>query len=162
MEALTQYQKQFATDNHDLIYRFLNRHKLGDDYYDTAALALCKAVCAYDAERSCFTTFAYSCMKNEIASLMSKDIKQAYLYYEDCDPLGKPFIESISSGANVFDNVVVNEFFSYLCDTEKKVLFYLMNGMSEYDISEILSCTQQYISKIRRRIQSKWTEYKSL
>lgn len=162
MRTLTERQKQLVTDNHGLIYKFLNYYKLGDDYYDVAALALCKAACSYDTREACFATFAYCCMKNEVLSQMSKDNKQSYSHYDDCDSFGNPFIESLPSKANVFNNVVIREFSDCLCDAEKMILFYLMNNLNECDLSEILSCTQQYISKIRKRIQSKWTEYKSL
>lgn len=161
-KTLTERQKQLVIDNHGLIYKFLNYYKLGDDYYDIAALALCKAACGYDAREACFVTFAYCCMKNEVLFQMSKDNKQSYLYYDDCDSFGNPFIESLPSKTNVFNSVVVREFCGHLCDVEKMILFYLINNLNERDLSEMLSCTQQYISKIRKGIQSKWAEYKSL
>ena len=41
---MTDYQKQLVTDNHNLIYRFLQKEKLNmEDWYDLAAIGMCKA-----------------------------------------------------------------------------------------------------------------------
>lgn len=41
---MTDYQRQLVTDNHNLIYRFLQKEKLNmEDWYDLAAIGMCKA-----------------------------------------------------------------------------------------------------------------------
>lgn len=41
---MTEYQKQLVTDNHNLIYRFLQKEKLNmEDWYDLVAIGMCKA-----------------------------------------------------------------------------------------------------------------------
>lgn len=68
---LTETQRQLAGENHNLIYAFLHEKNLSiDDWYDTAAIGLCKAAGAYDPSRGKFTTIAYRCMYHEVCKEM--------------------------------------------------------------------------------------------
>ena len=41
---MTEYQKQLVIENHNLIYRFLQKEKLNmEDWYDLSAIGMCKA-----------------------------------------------------------------------------------------------------------------------
>ncbi len=63
---LTQQQQQLVEDNHKLIYFYLYRNSLSvDEFYDVAAIGLCKAAITYNGQTK-FSTYAYSCIKCEI------------------------------------------------------------------------------------------------
>lgn len=69
---LTQVQQQFAAENHDLIYAFLNRGGLPvSEYYDVAALGFLHAVQRYLTQpwlkKYAFPTIAWQAMGREIA-----------------------------------------------------------------------------------------------
>ena len=71
--ALTNEQRQFAADNHNLIYRFL--HERGwavGEYYDIAALGYLSAVVRYltrpELRQYSFSTVAWRSMERGIAS----------------------------------------------------------------------------------------------
>ena len=54
---MTDYQKQLVTDNHNLIYRFLQKEKLNmEDWYDLAAIGMCKAAKTFNEGTSKFST----------------------------------------------------------------------------------------------------------
>ncbi len=70
---LTEEQRRFAAENHDLVYRFL--HWKGwavGEYYDIAALGYLSAVWRYHAKselrRYAFSTVAWQSMEQSIAS----------------------------------------------------------------------------------------------
>lgn len=65
--TLTDEERDLVTNNHNLIYSYLNKYKLSDDYYDLCALGLCRAAHFYEPERGKFSTFAFLCMSNVIS-----------------------------------------------------------------------------------------------
>lgn len=76
---LTSAQQKLVEDNHNLIYSFLNSQHLPHiDYYDIAAIGLCKAAIHYDQSRSkqtAFSTYAYRVMYNEIKQQWCREQK---------------------------------------------------------------------------------------
>ena len=65
--TLTDEERDLVTNNHNLIYSYLNKYKLSDDYYDLCALGLCRAAHFYEPERGKFSSFAFLCMSNVIS-----------------------------------------------------------------------------------------------
>ena len=62
---MTDYQKQSVTDNHNLIYRFLQKETLNlEDWYDLAAIGMCKAAKTFNEGTSEFSAYAFKCMFN--------------------------------------------------------------------------------------------------
>lgn len=50
---LTQQQQHLVEDNHKLIYFYLYRNSLSvDEFYDVAAIGLCKAAITYNGQQS--------------------------------------------------------------------------------------------------------------
>lgn len=69
---LTQQQQQLVEDNHKLIYFYLYRNSLSvDEFYDVAAIGLCKAAITYNGQTK-FSTYAYACIKCEIFNEMHR------------------------------------------------------------------------------------------
>lgn len=71
MKKLTAIERQFATDNHNLIYHYLHDKDLSiEDYYGAAADGLILATMAYKRkpelhDNYAFSTIAYKYMKCE-------------------------------------------------------------------------------------------------
>lgn len=70
---MTKEQEQLVTDNHNLIYFFLNKwgkileYSDMTDYYDICAIGLCKAAITYDSSKDVkFATYAAICIENAI------------------------------------------------------------------------------------------------
>ena len=72
LRPFTKEEQQFAEENHDLVYAFLNEKKLSEDEYDDvivfgylrAVQEYCKNPAKY---RNVFSTFAWKCMQNTLA-----------------------------------------------------------------------------------------------
>ena len=57
---MTKEQQKLVEENHGLIYSFLAKHNLPiEEYYDLAAIGLCKASITYQNETT-FSTYAGS------------------------------------------------------------------------------------------------------
>ena len=72
LRPFTKEEQQFAEDNHDLVYAFLNEKKLSEDeYYDVVVFGYLRAVQEYCKNpvkyRNIFSTFAWKCMHNTLA-----------------------------------------------------------------------------------------------
>ena len=66
---MTDEQRKLIEDNHNLIYSFLYKYHLEvNEYYDLAAIGLCKAAMTYDSEKASFYTYAYKCMFTSVFS----------------------------------------------------------------------------------------------
>lgn len=76
---MTQQQRQTLIEkNHNLIYAFLKHMRLpADDYYDLAAIGLCRAADTYAEEvLTTFSTYAFRCMYHEAISYWRKEEKR--------------------------------------------------------------------------------------
>lgn len=65
--TLTEEERDLVTNNHNLIYSYLNKYNLSEDYYDLCAIGLCRAAHFYEPEKGKFSTFAFLCMSNVIS-----------------------------------------------------------------------------------------------
>ena len=64
---MTKEQQKLIEDNHNLIYGVLKEYNLDrEDWYDIAAIGLCKAAISYDNSIGEFSTLAYRYIHNEI------------------------------------------------------------------------------------------------
>ena len=64
--TLTDEERELVTNNHNLIYSYLNKFHLTDDYYDLCAIGLCRAAHFYKPENGKFSVYAFVCMSNII------------------------------------------------------------------------------------------------
>lgn len=96
---MTEAQRQFAAENHDLIYSFLQERALDLDSYDAAAFGYLRAVQRYLTEprlrRYRFSTVAWWAMRQSITAFRraeerQKESEQRYWEQRQLpDPIGK-------------------------------------------------------------------------
>ena len=92
---MTEEQKLLVENNHNLIYFMI--HKMNEsveEYYDLAAIALCKAAISYQSDNGSFSNYACRCIRNEIlldhrARMMPKRWMNEYLISYDARRLFK-------------------------------------------------------------------------
>ena len=108
---LSSEQCQLVEDNYYLIYWFLKKHQLSiDEYYDVAAIGLCKVAKLYDPQRGFkFATFAYAVMLNEFRMAKRKTEKSVvpYIHFEDT-PIGAQdatYANIIADETDYFENI---------------------------------------------------------
>lgn len=170
---MTKFEQQLATDNHNLIYGFINRYKLDlEEYYGILALALCKAAQHYDKIKGSFSTVVYTFMINAVKNHIK--IKNRYkisLVYLDAD-----YTDSNDDNENLFDVIMSNNLnlddkvegkeisqilLSMLSDKEKQIVIDRVNGLSEEQIAIKMGCTQQNIHAWIQKIRGKWNKFYS-
>lgn len=81
LRPLTEEQRQFAGDNHDLIYSFLQEQKLDTNrYYDVAVFGYLRAVERYLTEprlrRYQFSTVAWRAMRQSVVSFYRSEVRR--------------------------------------------------------------------------------------
>jgi RNA polymerase sigma factor (sigma-70 family) len=96
-KKLTAAQRQFAAENHDLIYTFLNAKRLPeDDFYDIAVFGYLHAVRIYFekpglSSKYAFSTIAWNAMRTSISDYYQKQARlkrQAIVIdFDNCEAL---------------------------------------------------------------------------
>lgn len=76
-EPLTEQQKAFANQHHDLIFKFMTAKKLTMEWYDILAIGYLKAVKKWfkreDLHQYCFSTIAFYKMRREVGNEREKE-----------------------------------------------------------------------------------------
>lgn len=168
MKRLNDEQRQFVTENHNLIYSFLNSNNLDiEEWYDLAAIGLCKAALNYNGEIAKFSTFAYKCMWNQVhiemrrQSAIRRADDNAVLYYDamfECNDDGDEatFLSLIpdlkhDTGKQATIRMALYELFSLASDKEREVLNLLCKGYKQIEIAKWLGHSQAYVSRIQQK-----------
>lgn len=169
---MTEKQKQLAAENHKLIFSFLNKHNYDEEeFYDLAAIGLCKAARCYNDSMGAFSTLAYKCMFNEIAryyKLQGAARKipsnlighfDAKVHCEDGYDIGE--IWDILDHGNSFEDDLIFELCvetvrKRLTDKDKLVFDMLLEGYTTREIGKAAGCSNVNVTNIRRKMCDKF------
>ena len=169
---MNEKQRQLAAENHNLIYSFLIKHGYDyEDFYDVAAIGLCKAAMTYKKSIGMFSTYAYTCMLNEIRhyfkiqdaqrripkNLISHYNKKTYT------ESGKEIGEALDYMAcyDCFENDVIFELCvekvkERMSDRDKLIFDMLLDGYTTREIGKAAGCSCVHITNIRRNMRGKF------
>lgn len=155
-------------ENHNLIYTFLQKYHLSiEDYYDLAAIGLCKAGSKFDDSKSKFSTYAYKCMfttvfteiRDRKAEKRIQDHQIVYYQAEFDDSNGgdmSAFMNYIPSKENVEENVlseiIFEEYMSKLKERDKQIFILFSKGYKQREIGKIVGCSQAQVSRVRQKL----------
>ena len=167
---MTLKQEKLVEENHNLIFSFLKKYKLDiDDFYDLAAIGLCKAVLNYSDKISNFSTYAYTCMYTEVMMELRKNSqkktipKEKILYYNaetSNNDDTTEYINFIPAKENVeedvISNVIFNLFRNSLHEKSKYIFDLLVNEYSIKEIAEITGTSKQNVSRVRINMKNKF------
>ena len=115
---MTEEQKDFITQNHNLIYSFLKYYKLPEEeFYDLAAIGLCNSVKTgyYNKDLGNFSTYAYKCMLNEVNTARNKERRGKRIPREQIISLDEKISEAET-------NNDLMHMLKYIDDTEKQAI----------------------------------------
>lgn len=143
-----------------------------EEWYDIAAIGLCKAANTYNNDKSEFSTYAYKCMyttiimekrkenamrtipqnqivyyENQVNESSKDNDTSTFLNYIPC----KQDIENETISALSLENIE-NE----LVGNKKKVFLLLREGYTQCEISKIIGISKQRVSKIKQEITEKY------
>ena len=171
---MTDEQRQLITDNHNLIFSFLQRYNLDEeDFYDVAAIGLCRAAMTYKADIAKFSTYAYRCMlttvnnefkgKNRVKRIPEELIVSYNVECcaEDGDEISE-FIDIFPSDVDIEKEVLlltqIKEYLNGLTDRERLIFQLIIDGYTMREIAKMMGCSHQNISRIRLGIIRKLSE----
>lgn len=170
MKKLTDDQRRFATENHNLIYKFLAIRNLSvDEFYDIVAIAYVKAVASFDPEKASFSTYAFYVMENEIKHEHRKQIAKSRigqfstlsldsaLQNTDGDEFDFYSLTSDKTWEHWEDAIETMIVVNSLSDKEKKMIQLKLLGKDQTEIGEELGLSQSYISRLLRKIKQNIT-----
>lgn len=138
-----------------------------EDYYDLAAIGLCKAGSKFDDSKSKFSTYAYKCMfttvfaeaRNKKAEKRIPDHQIVYYQAEFDDSNGgdtSTFVNYIPSKENVEESVlseiIFEEYMSKLKDRDKQIFILFSEGYKQGEIGKIVGCSQAQVSRVRKKL----------
>lgn len=143
-----------------------------EEWYDLAAIGLCKAANTYNNNKSRFSTYAYKCMYTTI--IMEKRKENAMriipqnqiVYYENqVNESSKEndtstFLNYIPSKQNIENETIstlsLENIENELAGNKRKVFLLLREGYAQCEISEIIGISKQRVSKIKQEIVEKY------
>ncbi len=159
MEPLNEKEKALVELHHNLIYTFLRKFKLSEEeFYDVAAMGLIKAVRKYREEVSNFSTFAFICMKTELAHNLQMRKAKRHI------PCGQ--LVSMESGkvrlwvrdrtkedveGQAVSSLVVQEILSEMTQTERGILQLMFEGDTIVEAAKKTGFSRAYIGKVRKQ-----------
>lgn len=163
---MTDEQSRLIEENHNLIYSFLNKYHLDiEEYYDLAAIGLCKAAMSFEHGKASFSTYAYKCMFTSVFSEIrarcagNRIPEEQILYYQketDSNGDSLSFIDYIASKENieedVLSDIMIDDYIRNLKDREKQVFILFTQGHNQCEIGNILGISQSFVSRIKKKI----------
>lgn len=170
---LNDMQKKMVEDNHNLIYSFLLKHKLNiEEWYDIAAIGLCKAARCYDGSTE-FSTLAYTAMFYEVCKVIRgrkarKRLSNQFIHVSmndivyQYDKLEITYNEYIPSSANTegmaLGKVWVEWFISDASLPVLKVLYYRLKGNTYREVGKKIGVTASRCSHLMREIGERYND----
>lgn len=155
MRPLTEEQKIFAEENHNLIYSFLSKHGLSiEDWYDIAAIGYVMAVAAFDGNKAAFSSYAYLCMLSHVRQEMRKSRsvrRSAAVVSLNSPALGTENMEVgdlIAAKDDLFSELLTREtLLSGATERQKQILILSFFGYKQREIASKLNLSQAHISR---------------
>lgn len=159
MEKLTDIERQFATDNHNLIYKYLHEHSFCiEDYYGTAADGFLKAVMAYIRKPDLhdnyqFSTLACKYMKREISNQMKvekaakRTMPEPLLSYEEVAEM------QYNTMADMLGNLIGDAMLNQMDKRQQDICILKLGGFNNTEICKILEIPSSSFYKEMSRIK---------
>lgn len=157
--TLTDEERELVTNNHNLIYSYLNKFHLPDDYYDLCAIGLCRAAHFYKPENGKFSVFAFTCMSNIISMEWRKVQRQVRttvsLNDTVCNEEQAPInLDSIIPDPR--DDYAASDIYTqihYICKDDPVFLKIAHLHIQGYSAVAISRMTNTKVHTVRRRIK---------
>lgn len=166
-------QRDLVEKNHNRIYYAIHKMRLSiDEYYDVAAIGLCKAAINFNPEKGMFSTYACTIISNEIKIVFRKNTRKGAIpnenlvyYFDKVYGNDEKETEKINliPDPKDFENDILSEMkitevMNNLSDRELLVIRLICSGYTQTEIGKIIGVTQTQICRIRKRIIKKIKE----
>lgn len=168
---LTQEQQEMVEKNHNLIYKFMHKHKVSPDYYGSAALGLCKAAMHYDPSfGTTFSTYAFKAMLQQY--LTDKKVESKHVHNLSLDK------DSVDDGNTTVKDLLMDKIMHFNLEEilyiewllkllplfDLKVVLYRLKGYTMQEIGDIMGCSKQavfnHLAIIKQAVQDNRKSYR--
>lgn len=172
MREITDEQRKLVEENHNLIYSFLQKNQFTiDEYYDVAAIGLCKAAMNFDSKKGySFTTYAYKVMfsevlidkrkKRKVSSIPEHQLVYYYTEMENNNGDSCLYLNYIPAKEDVENDAILmttfKKFLKSLPSKDKQIILLLSNGYKQREVAKLLGYSQEHISRIKSKLADKW------
>ena len=157
-------------DDIKLIYFTINKLRLGymqDEIIDVAYIGYTRALNTYNEEKGSFSTYAYTCIKNEIGhylAMKNNDVRKAnndvlsLNYVADDNDNDNELIDLIKDDYDLESNTTNKILVEEICKVAKEVLtdkqYKVFNlcyviGYKDYETAKILGVSRERIRQIK-------------
>lgn len=176
------YEKQdkLITDNLKFVYYIVHKYFSNcgieyDDLFQVGCIGLIKAANNFDESKKIkFTSFAATCITNEIRMLLRKNKNHiseisidAEIKNGDDDNSKITFEDQLPDKVDIEEEIIskselnnIKNFISFLPDREQEIIKARIQGERQDKIKDKLNLSQSYISRIIKRIGTKYKNYK--
>lgn len=159
------YQK-LVEDNHKLIYGFMHKYHLSEDWYGELAVGLCKAARVYDESMGVkFSSLAYRSMKNMMLmrfrdeGKLVKTVSLDALVAEDARDSFDCFVSGRTDRIEAADEIA---YFDWIIENAKlrdlEIILRRLDGQKDAEIAADYDLTRAWVSKrlviLRERVKS--------
>lgn len=165
--TMTPEQQLLAEKNHNLIYTFMQSHNLSlnavEDWYGVVAIGLCRAAMTFDPTKGCeFSTFAYTCMENEVRREIRDrhNDASAVVSLDETIPGADEtlYVDTVSDGSDftlaMEQSDILSRAFRGLTDSQQKIIRLVFGqGYTGVEVARKLGISPQYISQVCRRFR---------
>ena len=156
LEPLTDFERKFATENHNLVYGFLNRYRYSlENYYDVAIFGFLKAVQIYNRREDLRNNYAFpfisqQYMRSEIGNYFRSETAKKRKPAETIISLDAEYSETenlynciwVIGGKSPESEMMamerMAEMLSSLSDTQRKIAELKVDGYSSKEIYSAL------------------------
>lgn len=170
--VLSDVERRFASEHHQLIYGFLNKHALAEDeYYGVAALGFLRAVHNYltkaELRRFSFSTIAYRAMSQSVSQYRRSLKRQTGL----ADALsldtggidGRPLSTGLSAAeraayTELEENLLLHALITKLPLGHSEVVRLRLLGYGIHEIAQRQAVSDKTMRKLLRQIREVFVE----
>ena len=156
MEPLTDFERKFSTENHNLVYDFLHKNGYSlENYYDVAVFGYLKAVQIYNRREDLRNKYAFpfisqQYMRSEIGNhFRMEDAKKRKPFgimvsldaeYSEKENLYNciSVVSGKSPESEILETERLAEFLNALSDTQRKIAELKVDGYSSKEIYSVL------------------------
>lgn len=169
LEPLTEFERKFATENHNLVYGFLNRYGYNlENYYDVAIFGFLKAVQIYNRSENLRNKYAFpfisqQYMRSEIGNYLRTEEAKKRKPSGTLVSLDTEYAETenlyncigVVGGKSPESEVVamerVEEVLNSLSDTQRKITEMKIDGYNSKEIYSALEMkSSTYYVEVKR------------
>lgn len=156
-------KQHLVTDNMNLVYYLIDKYYPtfvgNEEVMQEGMLGLCKAADTYDESKSVFSTYACTCILNQIKMWFRNNKKHNQnlsLDYTISSDEGEvvSFMDTLVGSEDV-DYIDYQNLFGDLSDTEKTICELLKRGYNQIEIGEKIGKSRTGVNKVKRRVESK-------